>query len=259
VTDRRRWAGRTGSELAEAWGLRLVEAWASLGSTNDRAIELGRTDVPRPALVLADAQTRGRGRRGDRWQSEAGAGIWMSLLFPAHVARPQLPLVVGVACARAIDAVMGTERLVSVKWPNDLVIGDRKVGGILCESGPFGVVVGVGVNVVTPSGGFAPEFALSATALEVSGVKSLDRIDLARALVSRVIADVTSGIPFDLVQEELRHRDALRGRSIVTEAAGTGIARGIDDGGALLLERPDGSMGSVHSGTVRLTTSPSGS
>lgn len=247
------WAGHTGAELAEAWGVPVVEAFTSVGSTNDRAAELGRAGSPRPAVVIAEEQTAGRGRRGDRWQSAAGAGIWLSLLVEARHGFPQLPLVVGVACACAVERVAGPGPRVRVKWPNDLLVEDGKVGGILCESGPYGVVIGVGLNVRAPEGGFEPAHADSAAALEVAAGKPLSRMQLASFVVAEILARLSEEDPFAGVRDELRRRDALLDRAVVTDFGGPGLGRGIDPSGALLLERPDGSTIAVGSGSVRLT------
>ena len=249
------WHGYTGRELAEAWRIPVVEAYRSIGSTNDRAAELGRSGSPTPAVVVAEKQTAGRGRRGDRWQSASGSGIWLSLLLGGEHAFPQLPLVVGVACARAVDrAVPETGRpLVSVKWPNDLMVGDRKVGGILCESGPFGLVIGVGLNVTEPEGGFDPSFARSATALEVHTGKGMDTSGLAEGIVAEILASTRLHGAFERAWEELAARDALHDRDVLTEEHGPGIARGINRDGALLVEGADGVVRPVRSGSVRLT------
>lgn len=253
VGDDGRWDGRSASELAEGWGVPLVEVYRTIGSTNDRAAELAGRAGPRPSVVVAEEQTSGRGRRGDAWQSSAGAGIWMSLVLDAERAFPQLPLVVGVACARAIDRALDVaEPMVMVKWPNDLVVADRKIGGILCEASPRAVVVGVGINVGVPEAGFHPDFARSATALEVVGAKAIVRNELAGGIVTEILSVTGGPAPFETVRAELERRDALLGRAVATEEHGEGVARGIDTDGSLRLELPEGGMRSVVSGSVRL-------
>ena len=131
--------------------------------------------------------------------------------------------------------------------------GDRKVGGILGESGPFGLVIGVGLNVTEPEGGFDPSFARSATGLEVHAGKSLDISLLAGGVVEEVLASTRLAGTFERAWEELAHRDALRDRNVLTDEYGPGIARGIDRDGALLVEGSDGFVRPVRSGSVRLT------
>lgn len=258
-----RWDGRTGPELAALWSVPLVEAHESIGSTNDRASELARSGAARGSVVVAEEQTAGRGRRGSRWQSGAGAGLWMSVVLDPEDARAHLPLLVGVACAEAIEAITGQPSAggagdrdafrVAVKWPNDLLVEGRKVGGILCEAAPAGVVVGVGINVAVPAGGFAAELAGSAVALEMMYRKPLRRSELAGAITRRLLERLQRDGGFGEVRTALEARDALRDRPVVTEQAGAGVARGFDKAGSLVLERPDGSRVPVTAGSVRLT------
>ena len=253
------WEGRTATELAAHWGVPLVEAYPSIGSTNDRAAELARVGTPRGTVIVAEEQTAGRGRRGARWQSAPGAGLWMSVILGPGEATPALPLLVGLACAEGIEAGLGwspgsepTPPLVRVKWPNDLFVHDRKVGGILCEAGPHGVVVGIGINVRAPAGGFDDALAESATALEVEAGKVLLRSDIAREVLRRVLSRVGDGRGWAGARPVFAERDALCGRAVVTESAGAGVAVGVDAVGALVLERSDGSRVPVTSGSVRL-------
>jgi BirA family biotin operon repressor/biotin-[acetyl-CoA-carboxylase] ligase len=249
------WDGCSGERLEREWGVPLVETYRTLGSTNDRAVALGREGAPRPSVVVSEAQSAGRGRHGASWQSASGVGIWMSILFEAALRAPQLPLLVGVACARAVESIGPGGGRVRVKWPNDLVLDDdRKVGGILCESGPHGVVVGVGINVASPPGGFAPDVADHATSLEIAWSISIQRRSLAGSIIREIRTILRLPDPFVSVRAELERRDALRGRTVHSQSRGTGVARGIDEHGALLVEAPDGSLRSVTSGSVRLAT-----
>lgn len=251
------WDGRSGRELAEDWGVPRVETFQTIGSTNDRAAEFARSDSARPLVVLAEEQTSGRGRRGSAWQSAPHAGVWMSIVLDAEQVFPQLPLVVGVACALAIDAMLGsTEPCVFVKWPNDLLVMDQKVGGILCESGPTGVIIGIGINVAVPSDGFRSDVADRAAALETTAGKSLDRSELAGSIVGGILERVDGSIPLDTTWRELERRDALIGRAVETDEHGRGVARGIDPAGALTLELPGGGVRTVVSGSVRLAATP---
>jgi len=129
---------------------------ARTDSTNDEALRLWRRLAeqcrgrrPEPVLISADVQTAGRGRQGRRWRSPAG-GVWMTLAWPATKSaatyRPA-PLVAGLAVAQAVAETTGVDP--RIKWPNDLLIDDRKCGGILCQYeaiDPPTVIVGVGVN-----------------------------------------------------------------------------------------------------------------
>ncbi len=150
------WEGRS----AEAWARRLpvetVELHARITSTNDRARDLVARGSPLPAppalpalpaLVVADRQSAGRGRRGRRWMSDTPLGLWCTVVrsWTGRNLGP-LSLRVGLAAARGIESAAPGLR-VEVKWPNDLLVSGRKLGGILCERAGGAVLVGIGVNV----------------------------------------------------------------------------------------------------------------
>lgn len=241
--------------LTASWGVPLVEWWTVLGSTNDRAAELSRRGGGRGAVVVADEQTEGRGRRGASWLSVPGGGVWMSIVLDEADSAPQLPLLVGVACAEALEQVcpgLG----VGVKWPNDLLVGGRKVGGVLVERAGGPPVVGIGVNVRVPQGGFPADLGGSATALEAEVESVPARERLAEAIVRRVLLRLDSEEPVGDALSALAARDALYGREVMTEQAGEGVAVGVDPTGALLLERADGTRVSVVSGRVRSVPGP---
>jgi BirA family transcriptional regulator, biotin operon repressor / biotin---[acetyl-CoA-carboxylase] ligase len=145
------------STLSTTWLGRRIELFDSLPSTNREAVQLAQAEVEHGTVVAADSQTAGRGRLSRTWFSPPGANLYCSVILRA--ARPPerltewlswLPLISALAAAEAIEQVSSLH--VSVKWPNDLLISERKVGGILCESGagmrsdPF-QIIGIGINV----------------------------------------------------------------------------------------------------------------
>jgi BirA family biotin operon repressor/biotin-[acetyl-CoA-carboxylase] ligase len=243
------WQGKEPHAWAEAWGVALVEAYPRIGSTNDRAMELAAAGEGALAVVIAEEQTAGRGRRGARWWSPPGSGLWMSVVLPVQRPAPHASLLVGLAVAEAIEAV-AVEVRVGIKWPNDLMIRGGKVGGILCESAGAAVVAGIGINL--RSLGTTPAMALAyrATSLEAESGKSLAAAELAESIVRRLKARplVLDGA----ATGALAARDALLGARVETEEHGAGVARGIDSSGALVLERPDGSRVTVVAGSVRV-------
>ena len=247
-----RWEGEPVEVWRDAWSVPLLEAWATIGSTNDRALELGAGGARPFTVVVSDEQTRGRGRRGAAWHSPPSSGLWMSLVLPLRPAPAWLPLLVGLAVAEAIEGATGAVG-VGIKWPNDLVLGAGKVGGILCESAGGVVVAGVGINVRAPREGFPEGLRGTATALDIEGAKSLSMSRLAGLIVDGVEAllEVDEAGLGAAGLRELATRDVLAGRRVRTEEAGEGTARGIGADGALVLERPDGSRVNVSSGSVR--------
>ena len=239
------WQGESPATWRAAWGVPLVEAYATIGSTNDRALELAARAGPAFAVVIADEQTKGRGRRGAEWHSPAGSGLWMSTVLPWARPAPHVTLLVGLAVAEAIEEAAGGVR-VGLKWPNDLVVGRKKLGGVLCESAGATVVAGIGINLRP-----VPDID-RATSLETESGKTLSASTLAGFIVRALRRLVHAGAGLDAgVLGSLSARDALLGTPVDTDEHGRGTARGIDADGALLLERPDGSRVRVVAGSVR--------
>jgi len=202
-------------------------------------------------VVVADEQTGGRGSRGQSWHSPVG-GLWLSVLFrPVSTAGVELVgLRTGLAVAEALET-LGTGAPVDIKWPNDLMVGDRKLGGVLCEARWQGdslawVVAGIGINVANRMPG---ELAGVATNLAerlpgiTPGLVEPEVTARLRALApptERLAAGELAG---------LRRRDWLYGRPL--RAPASGIAAGISEEGALLV-RSAGGVIAVRAGTVQL-------
>jgi BirA family biotin operon repressor/biotin-[acetyl-CoA-carboxylase] ligase len=234
---------------------RRVLYYATTGSTNDVATELatgGGPDGPRRidavgTVVVADAQTAGRGRRGRTWFSPEGAGLYVStILAPARSrdgrrASVLTTLAAGVAIAEGIERATGLRA--ELKWPNDLLAGRRKLAGILAEGVADAVVLGYGINVSAAA--YPPELADRVTSLETELGRSVDRprvfVETLAALASRY-TDLVDG-RFDAILDAWRTRaPGAQGRRVSwTMIAGeqSGITNGIDDMGALLVRVGD--------------------
>ena len=219
-------------------------------STMDLAHRLAEEDAPSGTAVVASAQTGGRGSRGRGWHSPPG-GLWLTLIVRPGRGGELLSLRAGLAIAEAVErAAPGTA--VRIKWPNDLMVDDRKLGGVLCEArwvsdAPAWVAVGVGLNVRNP---IPPEIAATAVALRDVGYGNgpdelLDDV-LAGLRALEVNADRLTGVEL----RSLDSRDWLRGRRIVSPVEG--VAVGIAEDGSLLVRRPDGVTDRVRAGTVEL-------
>ncbi len=141
------WEGRGVAEWVERLGVATAEFHSRIGSTSDRARLLAEEGRPLPAIVVAGRQERGRGRRGRRWVSDSRSGLWFTAVRGGNSpAVDVLPLRAGLAVAVALESVAPSLRA-RVKWPNDLVAGGRKLGGILCERVRGAVLMGVGINL----------------------------------------------------------------------------------------------------------------
>jgi BirA family transcriptional regulator, biotin operon repressor / biotin---[acetyl-CoA-carboxylase] ligase len=160
-----------------------VDLRAETGSTNADAIEAARSGAPGGLVVVAESQVAGRGRRDRHWVSPPRAGLTLSVLLrPDGVPSRHwgwLPLLAGVALCDTVRRIAEVEA--RLKWPNDLLIGDRKGAGILAEATEDAVVVGIGLNVTTRTDELPPEVA--ATSLQLAGAVSTDRDPLLKALL----------------------------------------------------------------------------
>ena len=246
------WQGEPLEHWRVEWGVPRVEIYASVGSTNDRALALATDGGNGFAVVIADEQTRGRGRRGAAWHSPAGAGLWMSVVLPWKETASHVTLLVGLAVAEAIELAAPGVR-VGIKWPNDVWIGGRKVGGILCESTGGGVVAGIGLNLLAAATeGLPLDLIDRVTSLQVESGKALSRSVLVGFIVRALRSRLAAGSGLDgTTLRELSARDVLARCAVATDEHGPGIALGIGADGALLLERPGGSRVRVMAGSVR--------
>lgn len=246
------WEGRPVEEWRQAWELPALEVHDALPSTMERAWSLVQAGAVPGTLVMAEEQTAGRGRSGRSWHSPPGQGLWMSwVLPPLGAGLPVLPLRVGLRLARGIEAVAAVA--VDLKWPNDLWLDGRKLGGVLTETRGGPVVVGMGLNVRRPLGGFPAALAEVAVALEEQA-GAVGRGALATALL-----DALGGLAADpglgeLTLEEhrdLTRRDVLRDRPLRT-SVGDGTGGGIRRDGALLLRQGSGAVRGVVAGGVEI-------
>jgi BirA family transcriptional regulator, biotin operon repressor / biotin---[acetyl-CoA-carboxylase] ligase len=230
-----------------------IEAAWSLPSTNTWLLERPNPAPGTAEVCLAEYQSAGRGRRGRTWLAPPGGALCFSVSWTFREVPPDfgaLSLVMGVCALRVLKSL--EVEGVALKWPNDLLAGDRKLGGVLIElraevAGPACVIIGIGINVA-----LGPELlkeiaatGTAATDLVSAGLVQPKRNALAAALTSACMRGLRQyereGLrPFI---EEWRAADALRGRAVKVSAADAiarGIARGIDLHGALLIETPDG-------------------
>lgn len=259
------WEGRAATGWRDRWQLPYLRMLDSTRSTNDDVRALADTGAPAGSLVIAEHQTAGRGRVGREWQDRPGKSLLFSILLrPAACRDPApgtAPLRIGLALARALRAASGAD--IRLKWPNDLVVADRKLAGILCEAatagGEMSVVAGVGINVSQRSEDFEHPLREGATSLEAAGGASLQRGDVMTSIVDALRP--LFGRPLQpLATDELdawAGLDALAGRAVTLTGSAPhshGTARGIAPDGALLLDTGSETV-RVSSATVRPATS----
>ena len=229
-------------------------------STNTDALEAARGGAPHGAVYFADEQLAGRGRGGHAWHSTAGEGLYVSVLLrPAipAVRLALLPLAAGLAAAEAIGTTSGVA--IDLRWPNDLLIGPRKAGGILVEGKTEGgvvayAVVGIGINV--HQRGFAAGLATPGTSLDIEARKRTRRQALLTALLKSMQREAEALLePAAARAIPLRVAEAstwVRGRRVAVHGpqACTGVTAGLDENGFLLVETEDGVV-TVQTGGLR--------
>jgi BirA family biotin operon repressor/biotin-[acetyl-CoA-carboxylase] ligase len=240
-----------------------VRYFASIDSTNTLAMREAEEGQESGTVYLADEQTGGRGRGAHSWHSAPGSGLYVSILLRPRLAPADIlwvSLAAGLAVQQAIREV--TSLAVDLRWPNDLLLSGRKLGGILTELNAEvtrvrHAVIGVGLNVHQPA--FPPELASLATSLTIETGQEWSRQDLLVALlrnVDREISRLTTE-RLDAVTADIRERLAagsswIKGKQVVVTESDTfaGITDGLDSRGFLRVRTGDG-VRTVLSGGVR--------
>jgi BirA family biotin operon repressor/biotin-[acetyl-CoA-carboxylase] ligase len=229
-------------------------------STNTDALVAARRGTPHGSVYFANEQRAGRGRGGHTWRSVAGEGLYVSVLLRPQIPTgrlPVLPLVAGLAAADAITVTSGLN--VDLRWPNDLLIGPQKVGGILVEahsedSAVAFAVVGIGINV--HQCGFDPGLSTPATSLDVEAGRRIPRQPLLVSLLKSLERE-TAALSGAEAEEEVPARVELAstwisGRNVEVHGpqACIGVTAGLDRHGFLLV-RTDAGIVTVQTGGIR--------
>ena len=235
-----------------------------LPETDSTNAAIGRlpAELQHAHAILAEQQTRGRGRRERSWYSPAGGNIYLSLGWrfdSSELPLGTLPLTVAVCICRALEQT-GLEGY-AIKWPNDIQVKEKKLAGVLVElqssgNGPALAVIGVGVNIHMPGQGAAAtriDRPWTDLASELPESGPMDRNRTAALLLNELLAglDQFESSGFDTFAAAWQGLDVLNGRKVRLEHAGefiSGTARGIDELGGLLLETADGAVKAYHSG-----------
>jgi BirA family transcriptional regulator, biotin operon repressor / biotin---[acetyl-CoA-carboxylase] ligase len=235
-------------------------------STNRVALELGHAGEPEGAVVIAEEQTAGRGRAGRTWHSERASGIYVTVLLRPHLSPVQAPLLTmmaGLAAHAAIQAQTGAA--VELKWPNDLLIKGKKLGGILTEmhAEPAQVrfvIVGMGINVNQEK--FPADLGAIATSLRVETGRQESRLELLIRLLREFESSYTRFLaegPSSVVDRFVAVSSYARGKRVrVTNGRDsfTGITAGLAPEGLLLVKRENGQVVTVIAGDVTEDKTP---
>lgn len=242
---------------AHPW-LELIHLLEETGSTNDLALEAGRSGASEGNIWVADRQTKGRGRHGRVWESKP-MGLWMSILLkPEWLARfPQrLTLMASVATARAIEEMIG--RACSIKWPNDLMVDGKKLVGILVETaknnqGELFAALGIGINLHQREEDFGENLRGKATSLIqlASNAESVKRVTLLASLL-RELKEIYQQDIQETVIEWKKRCQSFGGLVRVQDDARTveGVLVDIDSEGAALIRLSSGCVQEIRSGEI---------
>jgi len=241
---------------------RTVFHFFSVDSTNAFALRMlthGRK-VPHGAVVIAESQTAGRGRLGRSWHSEPESGLYFSLILRSRIPTPYAPLITlgaAVALHNAIERETGLD--VDIKWPNDLLVGGKKVCGILAEmQADFdrvsALIIGIGLNVNHAA--LPAELADRATSLRIASGRMQSRIECLMAFLEdleSVLSHFEQSGPSAIIEPWTRHSSFAAGRHLRVNDGFRmieGMTRGLNASGAIRIETADGAIEEVYSGDV---------
>lgn len=234
-----------------------------LDSTNTTAYLLAQKGLPEGDVVVADAQSKGRGRLDHSWQSPPGLNLYLSIILRPSIAvtqAPQITLMAGVAVAELLSAYCPGK--IVLKWPNDILIDGKKICGILTEmkSSPSGVdfvVLGIGINVNMAVEDFEPGLRDMATSLKIEKGDTTDRLAVAGILFQLIEKwyRVFLREGFNGIRDPFLSYSDLEGKPIQVvfkDDVQVGVAEGIDEDGSILLKDREGVVQRVMAGDVSI-------
>jgi BirA family biotin operon repressor/biotin-[acetyl-CoA-carboxylase] ligase len=242
---------------------RDIQVFEQTTSTNDVAEKLARDGVREGVVVFAESQTKGRGRLGRVWMSPTRKGLWFSVLLRPNL-RPQettqLTVISATALRRAIKTVTGITA--DIKWPNDLLIGGKKVAGILTEMSAEvdrvrHIILGIGLDVNQETNEFAPELRKIATSLRIEAGEPVCRAEIATEILRELDFDYARILAgkFSEVADEWEAACITIGKNVAVHTGDRkfrGHAESLDDDGALLVRTEHGLLERVIGGDVTL-------
>jgi len=236
-----------------------ILSYSSVDSTNTIAYKLGEEGLEEGSVIVAEEQKKGKGRLGREWISPKGVGIYLSCILRPHILPvevPKITLLAAVAVTKAIREVSGLN--VVIKWPNDILLGRKKICGILTElraeqdTVNF-VVIGIGINVNTEKNDLPKE----ATSLKEEADKQIPRVELAKAVMQQLESHYLKFKKqgFEPIIDEWRDFSGILGARVKVISQNKGIegqAQDIDNTGALIIRLDNGMLERVLAGDVRL-------
>jgi len=241
---------------------REIFFYETVGSTNTVASDLAEKTIE-GAVVVADSQQKGRGRLGRKWESPPGVNIYMSIILRPKIEPKEATLITimaAVACATALRRVTGLH--VTIKWPNDLMVSDKKIGGILSELKTdhgriIYAVVGIGINVNVDIDTYPADVQEVATSVKNETGMSYSR----EVVISKILNEIDywykilNGMGKGMLLLEWQKLTSTLGREVkvtVGKETFTGLAESIDSEGMLILRLPSGMLKKINSGDLTI-------
>jgi BirA family biotin operon repressor/biotin-[acetyl-CoA-carboxylase] ligase len=235
---------------------REIHWYPTIGSTMHEAVRLANAGCDTGVVVGADEQTAGHGRLGRAWHSERGTGLYFSIVLRPKLDAASVPVItfaLGLAAVEAIESITGVH--CDLRWPNDVLVGERKCAGILTELHGSAVVAGIGINVNQSE--FPPDVAGVATSLRIESGREQSREDLLVALLgaidwhSDILAERGPSAILDLFTRVSSYVSGRRVTVELTDGCVTGTTAGLTSEGFLRLRRDDGGEETIIAGGVR--------
>jgi len=256
--------------LRAALGHRLIGSrflyFLTLSSTNEHARELAEDGWPEGTIVLSEEQTAGKGRAGRTWHSPPGLGLNVSVILKPSFPPEKVALMTLMTAVAAVQALRERGHEATIKWPNDILLGDRKIGGVLADArlrpgGPADIVVGLGLNVNHLEADFPPDLLPRAGSIRMHSGAEADRTALLAAILNRLdeayaqAKDGGAGTDARLIETYTALCPMCRGRKVVVQGEGepiSGESAGIAPSGALRVDTPSGPR-EIHVGEISVS------
>jgi BirA family biotin operon repressor/biotin-[acetyl-CoA-carboxylase] ligase len=252
--------------LETRWMARDIRYFESIDSTNRLGFDLAREGAPHGTVVIAEAQTAGRGRLGRSFYSPPHRNLYTSVVLRPSLSASEAATVIlaaAIAVAETVAKSLASPGAVEIKWPNDVLLDGLKTSGILMELSAEAtrvgfLVLGIGVNLNVDRDSFPEDFRSLATSLASQSGRTVDRADFTRRLFGTLedVLDVHAERGWDALRPRFQEFFRMLGRRIrisdLAEGETTGVCRAIDPDGALRLERDDGEGIRVLAGDVTI-------
>ena len=232
-----------------------IHYYPTVGSTMTEAARLAQEGAPHGTVVIAEEQTAGLGRLGRQWISEPEVGIYSSTLLRLPLPSHQLPVIsLMLALATAAAIQQSTPLICDLRWPNDVLINEKKAAGILPHLVDRCIVAGIGINVNNTV--FEPHLRTPATSLKIAaGGKDISREAVLVSLLQSIdtfVNTLLTGGPPAILQAFTRASTYVTDRKVTVEDSGaTGVTAGLDDNGFLLIRSERGQLERIAAGGVR--------